>query len=148
MIAVKVLPHRPHFVQVIIDLQVVDVFHCYVECCLLLYLTDKVLWARSRTPDGRVFTLIFPIRMRNTTPKFSSFSRSSGMAGIEICLAFLIFSLDSGINNQKEIHPLAIEMKDFRVSKALLEEHALYELRVYTSNVTILCLGITNIHIT
>ena len=35
-----------------INLQNVDVFYHYVECCLLLYLTDKVLWARLRTPDG------------------------------------------------------------------------------------------------
>ena len=55
MIAVKALLVLPYFVQVMTGLQVVDVFYHCVECCLLLYLTDKVPWALSRTPDGEAY---------------------------------------------------------------------------------------------
>ena len=68
MIAVKVLPHRPHFVQVMIDLQIVDVFCRYVKRCLLLYITDKLLWVHSRTPDGDAHAWSILVQLQNTTP--------------------------------------------------------------------------------
>ena len=93
MIAFNVLFVLPYIVQVMIGLQTVDILHCRIQCCLLPYFTNQVLWALSRTPDGRAYALIISIRLQNTTPRcpHCSFTRSPGMAGNKICFSFFNF---------------------------------------------------------